>query len=350
MPVPTETFWNLRKLNRLFAISAIVLFATFAWAILQDYDKAWRQPQRSGKVWEAALVDEKLHRDFTPEKKAQAAALELEIDKLQDALNSHGSQVQSLTDQLKARDSDRANLEFRLNTLKANVGVMETQLQDAITAGNADKQKQLTAQLNSPDNRPALKKMTDDLAHIKDDIFNTRLALKDATAARDAVQKQLTQLTEARNSMTKKLASLDPNDPNAHLSLLEKIENTFSSTLRAAPLMQFMNPAEKVQQTVVADVQTDLGGFKKVETLDRCTTCHVNIANKEFTREKIHGYLEEQVATARGFRFALPDPNRPAPSPPPAPLVPVPPPCLNSGTPGVARFSPPTSTPKQTRR
>src|ERR1019366_5477980 len=312
MPVPTETFWNLKKLNRLFAISSLLLLATFVWAVLQDYDKAWREPQRSGKVWEAALVDEKLHRDFTPEKQAQAASLQLQIDTLQQALTSHGSQVQTLTDQVKAKDGDRANLEFRLNTLKANVGVMETQLQNAVTAGDSQEQQRLTALLNSPDNRPKLKAMTNDLAHIKDDITTTRQALKEATAGRDTVQKRLTELTEARDTMTKKLASLDPSDPNAHLSFLERIENDFSSALRAAPLMQFMNPAEKVQQTVVADVQTDLGGFKKVETLDRCTTCHVNIANKDFAREKIQGYLEEQVATSRGFRFALPDPNRPA--------------------------------------
>ena len=37
MPIPTDTFWNIRKLNWAFAISSIAMLGTFAWSILQDY-------------------------------------------------------------------------------------------------------------------------------------------------------------------------------------------------------------------------------------------------------------------------------------------------------------------------
>ena len=114
-----------------FAISSVLMLLTFVWAVLQDYGKAWREPQRSGKVWEAALVDEKLRSGFGPEKQAQAAALALQIDTLQRSLDSTGSKVQALADQFKGQRRRRApSLEFRFNTLKANVGVMETQLQN----------------------------------------------------------------------------------------------------------------------------------------------------------------------------------------------------------------------------
>ena len=151
--------------------------------------------------------------------------------------------------------------------------------------------------------------MTDDLANIKDEISKThgrvlgRKPPPAATAVSEAVEGSRPNF---RDSLTKKLAAIAHSDPQAHLEGFfssDRALNKASGILRAAPLMQFMNPAEKVQQTVVADIQTDLGGFKKVETLDRCTTCHVNIANKDFTREKVQGYLEEAGwrTASRGF-------------------------------------------------
>ena len=57
MPIPTDTFWNIKRLNFIFAVSAVVMMGTFFWAVMQDYGKTWREPQRKGRVWEAALID-----------------------------------------------------------------------------------------------------------------------------------------------------------------------------------------------------------------------------------------------------------------------------------------------------
>ena len=67
MPVPTDTLWNIKRLNIVFAASSIILMAVIGWTIIQDYDKGWRVPQKNGRVWEAALTDEKIHRALTPE-------------------------------------------------------------------------------------------------------------------------------------------------------------------------------------------------------------------------------------------------------------------------------------------
>ena len=55
MPIPTDTFWNVKLLNRIFAFSALVLFGVVAWSIIQDYDKTWRKPQDRGRVWQRTL-------------------------------------------------------------------------------------------------------------------------------------------------------------------------------------------------------------------------------------------------------------------------------------------------------
>src|SRR5437773_11825601 len=101
MPVPTDTFWNIRRLNRVFAISAILMLGTFVWAVVQDYDKDWRQPQRNGKVWEAALVTQKLKRDFTPDKQAQSDAIDKQIGDLSSAVGSGNSEIKQIEDQIR---------------------------------------------------------------------------------------------------------------------------------------------------------------------------------------------------------------------------------------------------------
>ncbi len=50
MPIPTDTYWNIRKLNVVFAVSSVALLGTMVWSVIQDYDKFWREPQKSARV------------------------------------------------------------------------------------------------------------------------------------------------------------------------------------------------------------------------------------------------------------------------------------------------------------
>ena len=57
MPIPTDTLWNIRRLNLVFALSSLALVAVCGWAIKQDYEKSWRPFQQNGRVWEDALAE-----------------------------------------------------------------------------------------------------------------------------------------------------------------------------------------------------------------------------------------------------------------------------------------------------
>ena len=50
MPIPTDTYRNIKWLNWVFAGSAVLLMAVTGWSVVQDYDKDWRVPQQQGKV------------------------------------------------------------------------------------------------------------------------------------------------------------------------------------------------------------------------------------------------------------------------------------------------------------
>jgi cytochrome c551/c552 len=287
MPIPTDTYWNIKRLNWVFAASAVVLMAVTGWSIIQDYDKHWRTPQRHARTWEAALTQEKIDRETTDEKKARLDQLQQAIARQDAALGEHAGEIKQLEAQIQQVTSDRSNLEFNQNSKKANLTVMESNLQDAITANDTERVKELQAKIAEP--KKVVDAQAEDLARMADELTRLKGELADRTKAKTDLERERTKLTADVDLLNKKLAALEPRSLPAKLS----------AQIRATPLLQFINPSEKVQQVVLPDVQADLGGFKRVETIDRCTTCHVNIGKKEFAEPAVLAYLEEQLSTAR---------------------------------------------------
>ena len=76
MPIPTDTYRNIKVLNWLFAASAVLLVGVMVLSVAQDFFKSWREPQVNARVWEAALVDDKIRRQNTPEKQQELARVE----------------------------------------------------------------------------------------------------------------------------------------------------------------------------------------------------------------------------------------------------------------------------------
>src|SRR5438067_2290872 len=192
MPIPTDTYWNIKKLNVVFAVSALILLGVTGLAILQDFNQGWREPQRHGKVWQSAFVDEKIVRDTTPEKEAQLADLKKRQAELTKQLGPDTPETQQRTKHINDLVSQQANMEFALNTLKANVGVMESNLQDAVTAGDTARIRELTQKIAAP--RKQLEQDAEALAAKKEEVAAARKELDDQTAPLAAGSNEIPQL------------------------------------------------------------------------------------------------------------------------------------------------------------
>jgi hypothetical protein len=289
MPVPTDTYWNISRLNKIFALSAVILLGVMGWATIQDFDKQWRTPQKSGKAWEAALVSEKLIDRNGVE--ADAARLDKEIAETTADISAKEPRYKQLTAQIQKTTADLANLDFRTNTLKAVVGEQLKFLEEAKADNDKAREKALTEKLAEPQKK--LADYVEQQARYKEELVEKKKELASVTADLDKIKKARTKKTEDRDSLKKKLNSLQPQ------TFLGKA----SAFIREQPLLQFVNPSEAVKQQVLPDVLTDLGGFKTVAAIDRCITCHVNIDKKDFTEEKVLTYLEEQLATSHGLKL-----------------------------------------------
>jgi cytochrome c551/c552 len=304
MPVPTDTFWNIRRLNIVFAISAVALLLVTGWSIIQDYEREWRKPQQSAMAWEAAFTTDKIERALTPEQQTRVDEITAEIDRQNNTLNISGGEVEKLKATIRDLEGERSNLEFSLNNLKAEATVTESQLQDARTAGDTARIAALEAKLNtkSMDKRTGrelstLEKIASDTEQMfqwAQQIASAKADLADRTLAIADLTKERTKLLEERDRLQKRRDALQP------ANLIAKA----SAAGRRIPLLQFVNPSEKVQQIVLPDVLSEMPPMK-VAAIDRCTTCHININKKDFTVDKVVTFLEEQAATTNFFN--LPD-------------------------------------------
>src|ERR1051325_427331 len=202
-----------------------------------------------------------------------------------------------------ARESEVSRRTFSFNNDKAEVTVMENQLQDARTEKNEEKVKSLEKTLEP--RREKLSRDNEDIFRLKEEARKDKEERAEATKPIDDLRKSNGKLGGDVDLLRKKLASLAPTG-------IARV----SSELRRAPLLQFMNPEDKVREFVLPDVLSDLS-FTRVATTDRCATCHVHIDRKEFTEERVLGYLEEQLASGRQVRFSAPrkpdDPTENAP-------------------------------------
>jgi cbb3-type cytochrome oxidase cytochrome c subunit len=293
MPIPTDTYWNVKRLNWVFAISAFLLFAVTGWSIMQDWNRDWKNEQRSTRTWEAALTRERLDAQLTDEqKKQQLKELDTKIRAADQALAPRKAFIDKLDAAIRDDESQKLTKEFTLNNNKASLGVQEIALENATTANDQELVKRLTREIRAP--RADVAARIEELAEINARIEKNKAEKRQAQAEYDALVGQRTKMLADQEALSKRLNALAP-------------KNIFAKTsefIRNAPLLNFVNPSEKPLQIVLPDVQTDVA-FMKITTIDRCTSCHVNIGKKEFAVEKIVGYLEEEAAKARGYQ--LPD-------------------------------------------
>src|SRR3954468_17078094 len=112
MPVPTDTFWNMKRLNVVFAASAVLLVAVTGWTIVQDYGAWWRVPQKDSRVWEAALVADKIDRLKSPQLQAKIDDVQKKLDDAAKDISKQQDKVNDLNARIHQLESEGKTVEF----------------------------------------------------------------------------------------------------------------------------------------------------------------------------------------------------------------------------------------------
>jgi cbb3-type cytochrome oxidase cytochrome c subunit len=286
MPVPTDTFRNMKRLNLIFAASALVLLIGTMLLVLADYNREWRQYQRAGIAWQVAMTTEAAAeaRDATVlQEKAQLEAQRAELQ-----LSLPHQEIASLQAEYAKAQEEKKKLDLIAAVKKGEIGPLTQQI-ERLMIERAPGDRELT-------------RLIERRARIETDYQNDAVKIDAAeramASARDridekkaevlAIQRQIDEIERRINTVNERLATLNPTGP----AKLGKI-------IRDAPLLDWFNPSEKVQQVVVPGVHIDLN-FMTVETVDRCQSCHVNIDNPAFEENNLLMFAERQLARSQG--------------------------------------------------
>ncbi len=283
MPVSTDTLRNQDRLHFVFAMSAVVLLGATVWLVVADYSRQWRTHQREARVWQTAMTIDAGKRANNAQQQQELAQLEAQIEQLSAALPHN--QIAQIEAKLHEAQQERDRRTLPAATVKGEIGPKIQQLERAKLAGSGDVEqiRQALGQL-----RKDYANREKQLVKLDQEIKGYQIQLAKLRTEEAEIQKQIGNLKRLGDSIQEKLKKINPQG-------LAQI----SHQVRNAPLLDWFNPTEKVQQVVVPQVRTDLN-FLTVETIDRCNTCHINIDKPAFEENNLLLFVERQVASYEG--------------------------------------------------
>ncbi len=301
MPVTTDTLWNTKRLNAIFAITALVAALSTAWMLWADYDRPWRHTQLRYFDIMAALS----HFDFlgfkTPESKERHK-------QLQDAVSAADADLSKKTDEekelLKARNLlggklAAANMSF--GDLNAQIQVTEFNYNEYKTLHGAENEKTVAARKLLDEQRAQLTKFRTTKDTLEDEQRALSRKMRAFYAKRDDARKNLAAFEKGMDEAARRDKLYGAK--GGELFGLVPVRDIFN-----APLADFLAPRgtpgrEEIKQVVLPDIRADFN-FAQSYITDRCTTCHVGIDNPNLTREMFAEKLQTALRVVNEERVA----------------------------------------------
>ena len=264
---------DIFRLNMWFAISSILLFITFVWMMWQDFGKDWKHFQAEFRRLDLAKTR------ATAAQEEQSLQSNPEYQRVMQEMKTAEDQLQQQQDQLeKAREEQqdyegewyRADQAFKFE--KAEYEAQRYEYEEAVA--------------EHPDDAPREKKKLDE-------IFNNMekysAELDKSNAKKSALDARVEQFTTRIEELEKERARV-ATKLDRLIRKEETIAPSIANMVRNLPMLDFLNPSIKIQQTVVNNQFEDLN-FTAVPRVDRCMTCHVPIDQEGYKEgDVIPGY------------------------------------------------------------
>ncbi|NCN26947.1 c-type cytochrome [bacterium] len=255
-----ETVYDTNNLSKWFAISSIILLIAVVWAVIEDYDREWKNYDKQSKKIVAAIGEAKL-------KAAEAAIDSSKLKTLETKLSELQAKEEPLVEEIDVKikeledDYYTKNQKFQIEKAKLDGFLFEVEV--------------------------ATKKLKPKSVEMKKKYDEMKLEVDKLQAVAVAAETSLNEAREDKKkiqSNTKKLSDLEFK-LTKEIDLLKKTisENgpNLGNTLRNAPLVDFVTPTVKINQVVLPNLLDDYF-MNKVARVDRCITCHATIDKEGF--------------------------------------------------------------------
>ncbi len=251
--------YNIDFLNVVFAASSIFLFVSTIWMVWDDYDREWKNTQRQFAQLEYQVTQASVQ-------EAAQAIDQNELAQLQASLDAARQNAAANQEKIGTLDSQIAELDARLyREQQAYQFSKATYDQDryafeAARAAGASNAERLGLAVQ------ALGERTNELL----------LTWEASQAERAALQGQIEEFTGEATKIERQIGDMQFEVSRLQTRLTVLAPSPLKDYFRDAPLLDFMAPTLRVQQTILPNVVDDVN-FTRVPKMDRCRTCHLAI-------------------------------------------------------------------------
>ncbi|MCB9853041.1 MAG: c-type cytochrome [Phycisphaerales bacterium] len=282
MPVTTDTLWNMRRLNVVFGVSAVLMLVSFFWMMKHDMDRKWRDFQVQYFNARSGLAHLTYLAYGSPGNQEKHKALQDAVDKARASVDSNAVAKLEAEIQTKAGELEGVALDYGNTNAALGVTVFYLDESQAFEGMKDDHTESLKDKYEAQVSKLAgLKKTKDSL---EDDLRRLKASLK--------------QLQAPVASAERELSAFEKGFRDAHQADI-KFGPSITRALLNAPILDFAPPhdipgRQEVKNLFMKNIRTDLN-FTDTYVSDRCTTCHIGIDNPEFTQENLVAQAEEAI-------------------------------------------------------
>jgi cytochrome c2 len=279
-----DRLYEVNSLHKWFAISSLLLFLFTIAMVLADYSREWKKYQRDF----VRLQIQRTRQDM------QQAASTLDRAKLQQV----DQQLQQSRAQQQQNEAQIEKAQKRVNDLNAKLYAVDENYRFAKAVYDSEKYEYEEASAHKASNAERLgeelKKTEKQMNDYKAELDKTTLDLRAANEELDKYIGQRTTLQKERETLL-----ADYGRQRTRLNTLNP--GAVIVSFRNAPVFDFMNPSERINQVILSNLYNDQP-FKAIPRVDRCTTCHLAMDQKAYQDApqpfKTHPNLDLYLASA----------------------------------------------------
>ncbi len=294
-----DTFFNLKRLHLIFALSSAALLAATLWMLAEDHYRSWKVYQRTFRDSVEPWLTEAAMRQLQAEESAAAAEQLLTalkaarvsvpdrqlIDEFQNAAGQGRGEVDfrpldSAYERLATNPSEHARdallaelskivdaVSLKIDNADRSLRFRRAEFDEARTA--------FEAAVGQRRSSTEVSKLEDRARRAREDVDRMQAEL-DATASRyEVLAETLAKITADEDAALQALNELRAEVDRLSRALAEQQPSLAKRVLRLPIIDAFGGPL-KVDQTWLPDLTIDYN-FRRVARFDRCTTCHLGI-------------------------------------------------------------------------
>jgi len=279
-----DRLYQADSLHKWFAISSLALFVFSVAMVLADYSREWKKYQREFVRLQIQKTRQDMRQSAGTLDRAKITQIDQQLKQSSTNQRQNEEQIEKIQKQINDLNAKIYGVDQNYRFSKAIYDTDKYGYEEALAHKASDTQE-LGEKLKETE-----KRMNDYKAELDRLTLDLRAANADLDkyiGQRSTLQKEREGLLADYQRLQTRLNNLNP--------------GAVIVSFRNAPVFDFMNPSERINQIILSNLYNDQP-FKPIPRVDRCTTCHLGIDQKQYANEaqpfKTHPNLDLYLAAA----------------------------------------------------